>query len=104
MLENMKNQLNEYIKFDGEDETLVVSLYSAAVEKAEEETGKTFVIEEDTPKSQLYWLAIKMIVAHWYDNRGIATEKPMSDIPMSAKELLSFIALSDSFERKEVEG
>lgn len=103
MRENMKNQLSEYIKFDGEDENLVVSLYSAAVEKAEKETGKVFVIEEDEPESQLYWLAIEMIVAHWYDNRGAVTEKPMNDIPMSAKELLSFIALSDSFQEKEVE-
>lgn len=97
MNQDMLKELQEYIKYDGEDENLVVSLYLAAVEKGETETGKAFRLEEGRPKSELYWLAIKMIVAHWYDNRGIVTDKAMADIPMSAQMLLDHIALCTAF-------
>lgn len=99
MEQRMLEQLKEYIKYDGEDESLVVSLYQAAAEKAETETGKRFEMQEGVPKSELYWLAVKMMVAHWYDNRGIATDKSMSDIPMSAQMLLDHIALCGAFPR-----
>lgn len=101
MNQEMLEQLKEYIKYDGEDESLVVSLYQAAAEKAETETGKCFEVQDGTPRSELYWLAVKMMVAHWYDNRGIATDKTMADIPMSAQMLLNHIALCGIFPEVE---
>lgn len=94
----MLDELMQYIKCDDEDNDLVVSLYEAAVELAETETGKIFKVSEDgTPNNPLYWLAIKMMVAHWYDNRGNGSDKNFFELPMSANELLNHIALCNDF-------
>ena len=99
---SMLNDLKQYIKCDGEDNNLAASLYEAAIELAETETGKKFKVSEDgTPSNPLYWLAIKMMVAHWYDNRGNGSEKNFIELPMSSRELLNHIALCNDFERKE---
>ena len=101
MNQNMLKQLQEYIKYSGDDET-VIALCKAATEKAESETGKRFVINEDgEPESDLYWLAVKMMTAHWYDNRGIATDKTQADIPMSAGMILDHIALCGIYPKCE---
>lgn len=97
MEQKMLEEFCEYAKIDGEDK-LAVNLYLAAVELAEAETGKVFKIENNIPKYPLYWLAIKMMVAHWYDNRGNGSEKGFSELPMSAQTILNHIALSSFFE------
>ena len=54
MNQNMQEQLKEYIKYSGDDET-VIALCNAAIEKAESETGKRFALKEDgEPESDLY--------------------------------------------------
>ncbi|WP_251612919.1 head-tail connector protein [Senimuribacter intestinalis] len=101
MNQNMQEQLKEYIKYSGDDET-VIALCNAAIEKAESETGKRFALKEDgEPESDLYWLAVKMMTAHWYDNRGIASDKPQTDIPMSAGMILDHIALCGIYPKYE---
>jgi len=96
--EKMKLELTEYAKIDG-GENLAVSMYSAAVQMAESETGKAFIIQDEKPKDQLYWLAIMMMVAHWYDNRGNGSDKAFYELPRSAQTILNHIALSTDFEK-----
>lgn len=95
--EIMKRDLLEYAKIDGEDD-LAVSLYSAAVQLAESQTGKRFVIQDDKPKYPLYWLAIKMMVSYWYDNRGNGSDKNFVELPLSSRVILDHIAISHDFE------
>lgn len=38
--------------------------------------------------NELYKLAVKMLVAHWYDNRGIETSNKMNEISLSLKSLI----------------
>ena len=101
MNQEMLEQLKEYLKCSGDDET-VITMCKAAIEKAETETGKKFVMNEDgEPESELYWLAVKMMVAPWYDNRGIASDKALADIPMSAGMILDHIALCGIYPKSE---
>lgn len=97
LTDKMRSELEEYAKI-GANGSETEALYEAAVQFAESYTGKAFKLAEDGPVSQLYWLAIKQIFLHWYDNRGAASEKTLNEIPLSAHEVLNHIALSSEFE------
>ena len=96
LADKMRSDLEEYAKIQSGD-PVTEPLFDAAVQLAESATGKRFEVENGEPKSQLYWLAIKQIVIHWYDNRGAVSEKSLENIPLSANELLNHIALSSDF-------
>lgn len=96
LTDKMRSELEEYAKITSGDPS-TEPLYEAAVKFAESYTGKKFDIAEDGAASPLYWLVIKQLFVHWYDNRGAVSEKTQSDIPLSAKELLNHIALSTDF-------
>ncbi len=97
MLTNkMRSDLEEYAKIQSGD-PMTEPLFDSAVQLAESATGKKFEITDDEAESPLYWLAIKQIVLHWYDNRGAVADKALVDIPLSATELLNHIALSSDF-------
>ncbi|MGL5190921.1 MAG: head-tail connector protein [Cetobacterium sp.] len=40
-------------------------------------------------ENELYKLTIKMLVSHWYDNRGIETSNNMNEISLSLKSLIT---------------
>lgn len=102
LTQKMKDELLEYIKADSDDEE-AEGLFEAAVRLAETQTGKEFIIEEDQPKDQLYWTAIKQLVCHWYDNRGAIDEKAVNKIPYNAETILNHISLCSQFPKKSEE-
>lgn len=97
LTDEMRIELEEYAKI-GSGDAATEALYEAAVQFAESYTGKAFTIAEGKPVSHLYWLVIKQLFVHWYDNRGVSADKAQNDIPISARELLNHIALSKEFE------
>lgn len=97
LTDEMRDELEEYAKIAAGD-PLTTSLYESAVRYAQSYTGKKFAVTDDGEKDPLYWLAIKQLFVHWYDNRGVAADKAQSEIPISARELLNHIALSSDFE------
>ncbi|EHM37864.1 head-tail connector protein [Anaeroglobus geminatus] len=61
------NDVKLYLRVDGYDEDDVIqSLIDAAKEFIKTGTGVTF-----TDTDARHVLTLKMIVAHWYDNRGL---------------------------------
>ena len=87
----------EYIKADSTDMAVVNELCLAAVEKFELETGKMF---DET--SSLMALAVKMLVAEWFDHRGQTTTENLKEMPLATnlQSILNQVALSSDY--KEV--
>lgn len=87
-------QAKNYLKIDNDitdDDELVTGLISAASDYVCRTTGK---VNTGDNNSQLYDLCIKMIVAHWYENRAVYSQKPgsISVIPHTLTALLIHIA------------
>lgn len=64
MLEDVKKYLRVDLD-EREDDHLILSLIAAAKSYIEGQTGKTY-----NPQSELWNTLIKMLTAHWYENRG----------------------------------
>lgn len=89
-------QAKNYLKLDSdivEDDELITSLIDAAANYVEQSTGKK---DAGNPT---YDLCIKLLVAHWYENRTIYSAKPgaINDIPHSVTQLLIHIASSSAY-------
>lgn len=87
-------QAKNYLKIDSDitdEDDLVLSLISAAGDYVKRTTGK---INDDGNGSQLYDLCIKMLVAHWYENRAVYSSKPgaINVLPHTVTALLTHIA------------
>lgn len=87
-------QAKNYLKVDEDitdDDELISSLISAADDYVERTTGKT---NSGDNSSSLYDLCVKMLVAHWYENRAVYSAKPgaINDIPHTVTALLIHIA------------
>lgn len=75
----MKSEdLRMYLRVDGtEDDTTIGTL-----QKAAEEYLTNAGVPIDYTK-ELYALAIKLLVSHWYDNRMIQSDKTANKLPFS---------------------
>lgn len=89
-------QAKNYLKLDSdivEDDELITSLIDAAANYVEQSTGKK------NAGNPTYDLCIKLLVAHWYENRAIYSAEPgaINDIPHSVTQLLIHIASSSAY-------
>ena len=89
------NEVKVYLKLDDdltEDDELITGLIDAAKTYIEDSTGKSY---QDT---QLYNLAVKMIVAHWYENRQVISNKTVvNELPQSFFEIVAQIKWSSRY-------
>lgn len=90
-------QVKEYLRIDEdliEDDELISSLIEAATDYMEQTTGKKY-----NDNSQLYVLAVKMLVAHWYENRSIfSTKTNVNNLPHSIEAIINHISLASKYE------
>lgn len=93
-------QVKEYLRIDEdliEDDELISSLIEAATDYMEQTTGKKY-----SDNSQLYVLAVKMLVAHWYENRSIfSTKTNVNSLPHSIEAIINHISLALKYEPLE---
>ncbi len=82
---------------DTEEDTLIASLGAAAVSYLEQTTGKTFSDDSD-----LFCLAEKQLVLHWYENRtAFSTKTNVNELPHSLQAIITHIALSSAYAELE---
>lgn len=89
-LDHVKN----YLKVDvDEDDELIESLMAAANDYVERTTGKR------ADGSELCELCVKMLVAHWYENRAVYSSKPgaINVLPHTVTALLTHIAQCEAY-------
>lgn len=89
-------QAKNYLKVDADitdDDVLIQSMISAASDYVERTTGKK------ADGSELCALCVKMLVAHWYENRAVYSSKPgaINDIPHTVTALLTHIAQCSAY-------
>ena len=89
------DEVKVYLKLDDdltEDDELITGLIDAAKTYIEDSTGKSY---QDT---QLYNLAVKMIVAHWYENRQVISNKTVvNELPQSFFSIVAQIQWSSRY-------
>ena len=90
-LEEAKVYLKVESNVTDEDE-LITALISAASEYIKNATGKA------DSGSQIYELCEKILVAHWYENRGVATTANIIEMPHTVQAMLAHIKLSAAYE------
>ena len=74
------------------EDDLISALISAYIANA---TGKP---DND---SELYKLCEKILVAHWYENRSVATTANIIEMPHSVQAMLTHIKLSSAYAESE---
>lgn len=92
-----------YLRVDGEiEDELITGMMTAALEYIKSASGKNKAADgralEEVP---LVIMAIKMLVAHWYDNRGVqylsGNFKNVADIGIGFNIILGHITTSTEF-------
>lgn len=106
-LEEVKN----YLRVDtDDDDTLIQALITAAESYINQQTGKTKrivgidqdgqPIYEDIKESELWNLAVKLLLAHWYENRGVekaSSRANIAKISHSVDALVNHIAMCGDY-------
>lgn len=90
------DDVKDYLRVDSDidDDTQIVALITAAKQYIINQTGKKY-IETD----EVWNLAIKMLVAHWYENRELHPSKPgtLATNSHTADALISHISLCSAY-------
>lgn len=96
----MLAEVKLYLRIDEDiEDELINSLISAAKSYIKSASGKTQTADgKPLEEDELFKTAVKMLVAHWYDNRGTeCVGKTVSKIGNSFNMLLSQITVSEDY-------
>lgn len=101
-LNDVKIYLRLCCETTDEDE-LIKHFMAAAADIIKNQSGKKeYRDSADTltpiENDSLFMLCIKMLVAHWYDNRGMADNGGQRDVPYSVKEIINHISLAGYYQ------
>ena len=95
-------EIKTYLRVDGtDDDTLISSLMLAAANYINGMTGKTKVmvgkVEGNIMADELYILTNKLIIAHWYENRGVEIPGNLTKISHSIDALVNHISMCGDY-------
>lgn len=100
--------IKEYLKVDHcYEDTLITSLLAAAESFIQKTTDKTQVktgidalgvtTYATISTDELYNLCVKIMVAHWYENRAVQSPSATNDFSFSAQALINHISLCGDY-------
>ena len=78
------DELKLYLRVDIEDDDTLI----AALQKSAEEYLENAGVTKDYSK-ELYKLAIKLLVSHWYENRDVQSEKAAAKLSFSLDTIIT---------------
>lgn len=85
--------IKEYLKVNSTDEdVLLTSLISAAEGFIQQTTGKTLKGTAAISTDELYNTCVKMLVAHWYENRAVQATTQLNDFSYSVQTIINHIS------------
>ncbi|HYH05377.1 MAG TPA: head-tail connector protein [Bacillota bacterium] len=88
------DELKLYIKVDNtEEDNLISAFRTAAIDYIQQATGKTYA-----ENSEVWNLAIKLLVRHWYENRVAEVPGSLSKVSYSVDSLINHIALCGDYQ------
>lgn len=100
MPEEMLESVKMYLRLDGNlEDDLLLEMIAAAMEDIKTASGKSKTADgQDIAESSLYRTAVKMLVAHWYDNRGTeVVGKAVTPLGNSYNAILAKITTSQEY-------
>lgn len=87
-----------YLRIDtNAEDTLLTSLLAAAESYIKQTTGKTLKGTAAITTDELYNLCVKLMVAHWYENRAVQSPTNLTKIDYTVQALINHIALSGDY-------
>lgn len=90
-------EIKKYLRVDDDfDDEIIEALQKAAIKYIQSKTGKTY--KED---DEVWNLAIKLMIAHWYENReiqAVSSKSNLVTIDHTADSLMSHIALCGDYD------
>jgi uncharacterized phage protein (predicted DNA packaging) len=94
--------IKEYLRVDHNDEdVLLMSLLAAAESYIKQQTGKTKVVVNEVEAAistdELYKLCVKLMVAHWYENRAVQSPTNLTNLDYSVQALVNHITLCGDY-------
>ena len=91
-------EVKNFIKVDfTDDDVLIGDLITAAEVLIFGQTGKTLYKGAAIATDKLYNLAIKFMVAHWYEFRGIVVPGQLAHVPDTAGMIINHIGLCGDY-------
>jgi uncharacterized phage protein (predicted DNA packaging) len=103
------NEVKTYLRVDGDaEDALITSFMTAATQYVNTQTGKTQVktgedsaglpVYGDIDADALWCLAVKLLVTHWYENRGPeVVGRSVVKISHSVDALINHIAMCGDY-------
>ena len=83
------------------DDELITSLMTAADSFIKQQTGKTKVVGSEVEAAistdELYNLCVKLMVAHWYENRAVQSPTTLTNFDYSVQALINHISLCGDY-------
>ena len=90
--------MKSYLKVDDTSEdTLITALISAAESYVKQTTGKTLKGTANINTDELYNLCVKLMVAHWFENRAVQAQTQLNDFSFSVQALINHIAMCGDY-------
>lgn len=90
--------IKEYLKIDNDaEDALLESLFSAAESYIKQTTGKTLKGTAAISTDELYNLCVKIMIAHWYENRAVQTPTTLTNFDYSVQALINHISLCGDY-------
>lgn len=91
-----------YLRVDATaDDVLITSLMTAADSFIKQQTGKTKVVVREVEAAistdELYNLCVKLMVAHWYENRAVQSPTNLTKIDYTVQALVNHISLCGDY-------
>lgn len=81
--------LRDWLRAEPEDDTLLHDLLTAAVAMAEDEIGGPLEVEDEGVPADIQ-LAIRLLVAHWYEQRQISVVgRNVTDLPFGVSRIFA---------------
>ena len=91
-------EIKAYLKIDSTaEDALISALLSAAESFVQQTTGKTLKGTADINTDDLYNLCVKLMVAHWFENRAVQTSTALNDFSFSVQALINHISLCGDY-------
>jgi uncharacterized phage protein (predicted DNA packaging) len=94
------DEMKEYLRLDGitDDDLLLLALLETAEEYVKNATGFKFDLEVP----EIAKLIVRLLVSHWYDNRGIVSSQNQNKIDFTVNTLLQ--QLTYSYTEEQIDG
>ncbi len=91
-------EVKKYLRVDdNEEDDVIQSLIMAADSYLKKSTGKLMSGTNKIENDELYNMCLKLLIAHWYENRGVEIAGNLTKISHSVDALINHISMCGDY-------